>query len=76
MSHVINKRHANFMPLVLISNRHLKKDCPENAEKGCTKCLENFIDNDVTSRIMEDGIRMNFTGGDHRRKIREAARAA
>jgi len=72
MSHVINKRHANFMPLVLISNRHLRRDCPENADKGCKKCLENFFDDDVTSRVVEDGIRMNFTGGDYRRKIREA----
>jgi len=71
MSHVINKRHANFMPLVLISNRHLKRDCLEDTVKGCPKCLERYFDDDVISRIIEDGEIMKFTGGDYRRKIRE-----
>jgi len=68
---LINKRHANFMPLVLISNRHLKRDCPEDTVKGCPKCLERYFDDDVISRIIEDGEIMKFTGVDYRRKIRE-----
>ena len=68
ISHVINKRHANFMPLVLVSNRHMRKDC-EN-ERGCPKCLENFFDTDVISRLFEDGVAMKFTGADYRIKIR------
>ena len=72
LSHVINKRHENLLPLILISNRHLKNDCPEN---GCEKCLENFFDNDVISRIIEDGEIMKFLGNDYRYKKRAERRA-
>jgi DNA replication protein DnaC len=73
LSHVFNKRHANCRPTILISNRHLMSDCPEGA-KGCPKCLESFFDNDVISRIVEDGIVMKFAGEDYRYKIRAAER--
>jgi DNA replication protein DnaC len=64
LSHVINKRHECMKPTILISNRHLQADCPAG---GCPKCLENFFDNDVISRIIEDGIVMKFTGDDYRK---------
>jgi DNA replication protein DnaC len=73
MSHIINKRHENMMPLVLISNRHLRHDCPQG-EAGCEKCLEKFFDNDVISRIVEDGIVLRFTGADYRRRTGEEYR--
>jgi DNA replication protein DnaC len=73
LSYVINKRHENMLPLVLISNRHLMENCAEG-EKGCQKCLENFFDNDVISRIIEDGLVIKFTGGDYRMKIRRGGR--
>jgi hypothetical protein len=57
-----------MMPLVLISNLHLMEDCPE--KEGCPKCLENFFDNDVISRITEDAVVMKFTGEDYRLKKR------
>jgi len=69
LSHVINKRHENLLPLILISNRHLGLDCPE---RGCKNCLENYFDNDVISRIIEDGVIMKFTGDDYRHKNRLA----
>jgi len=68
LSHVINKRHEAMLPLVLISNRHMQADC--TGGKDCRKCLENFVDDDVISRIVEDGEIMKFTGGDYREKIR------
>jgi DNA replication protein DnaC len=68
LSHVINKRHEHLLPLILISNRHLMKDC--KSKGGCSKCLEKFFDNDVISRIIEDGILMRFTGEDYRYKKR------
>jgi len=74
LSHVVNKRHENALPLVLISNRHLMDDCPEYTERGCRKCLENFFDNDVISRIVEDGEIMKFAGADYRERIRERRR--
>jgi len=69
LSHVINKRHEGMLPLILISNRHMRADCPEDTGKGCRKCLENYVDDDVISRIFEDGQVMKFTGADWRGKI-------
>jgi DNA replication protein DnaC len=73
MSHIINKRHENMRPLVLISNRHSRKDCP-HGKAGCEKCLEKFFDNDVISRIVEDGIVLRFTGVDYRQNNGEEYR--
>jgi DNA replication protein DnaC len=67
LSHIINKRHENLKPLILISNRHLSYDCPEGPE-GCSHCLEKYFDNDVISRIIEDGLIMKFTVDDYRKR--------
>ena len=67
LSHVINKRHENLLPLILISNRHLTHDCTQG---GCQYCLERYFENDVVSRIVEDGIILKFTGDDYRYKKR------
>jgi len=70
LSYIINKRYENLMPTVLISNSHLKNSCPES-EKGCPDCLQNFLGNDVLSRIVEDGEIMIFNEKDYRYKKRE-----
>jgi DNA replication protein DnaC len=73
ISHVINKRHEHHKPLILISNRHMRADCEqvdERGERGCPKCLENYFDNDVISRIIGDGAILKFTGADYRYKKR------
>jgi DNA replication protein DnaC len=70
ISYIINKRYENMKPVILISNTHLKENCPQ---KGCDKCLENYIGNDVISRIIEGGEIMLFTGTDYRIKKREMA---
>jgi len=67
LSHIINKRHENMRPLILISNRHLTYDCPKG-EDGCDHCLEKYFDNDVISRIIEDGLIMKFTCDDYRKR--------
>jgi DNA replication protein DnaC len=69
LSYVIDKRHKNLMPLVLISNCHLRENCPDGG--GCPKCIQNYLGNDILSRIIEDGVVLNFTGEDYRRRIRE-----
>jgi DNA replication protein DnaC len=69
LSYIIDKRHENLMPMVLISNKHLKEDCTK--EDGCTDCIQNYIGNDVISRIHENGIILNFTGEDYRYHLRE-----
>jgi DNA replication protein DnaC len=69
LSHVVDQRHKNLMPFVLMSNNHLKENCPEGG--GCPKCIEGRLGNDILSRIIEDGVVLNFTGDDYRRRIRE-----
>ncbi|MDR1216648.1 MAG: ATP-binding protein [Treponema sp.] len=70
LSYVIDKRHENYKPLVLISNKHLEEDCPRG-ESGCPDCIQKFMGKDTFSRITEDGLIMEFTGEDYRYKIRE-----
>jgi DNA replication protein DnaC len=67
MSHIINKRHENYRPVILISNRHLRRDCKHN---GCDMCLEKYLENDVISRLLEDGKIMKFDCADYRVKKR------
>jgi DNA replication protein DnaC len=70
MSHVIGKRYNRMLPLIIIGNCHTHKDCPERISP-CSDCLESHLENDVISRIMEDGIIMKFSSNDYRRTIRE-----
>ena len=58
-------KYENLMPSILISNKHLKDDC------SCPECLQNYVANDVISRIIESGQIMVFTGDDYRYKKRE-----
>jgi DNA replication protein DnaC len=69
LSHVIGKRHNRLLPMILISNCHVKKDC-KAPERPCPICLEFHLENDVLSRIIEDGIIMKFNSGDYRERIR------
>jgi DNA replication protein DnaC len=68
LSYIINKRYENMMPIVLISNGHLRDNCPK---AGCPECFQNYFGNDVISRILEAGEIMLFTGEDYRMKLRE-----
>jgi len=67
LSYVIDKRHVRGLPLILISNKHTKKTC---AKGGCENCLENYIGEDIMSRLNENGKLINFTGDDYRMKKR------
>ena len=68
LSYIVDKRHARGLPLMLISNKHARKTCPDG---GCQKCLENYIREDIMSRLAEDGHLVNMIGEDYRSKIRE-----
>jgi DNA replication protein DnaC len=67
LSNIVDKRYQNFMPTILVSNYHLFDDCPE---KGCKKCLQNYLGDDILSRIIESGEIIHFTGEDYRYKKR------
>lgn len=69
LSYIINKRYENLMPTIFITNAHLKDNCPQ--KNGCPECLQQFLGNDVLSRIVEDGEIMIFNEKDYRYKKRE-----
>jgi DNA replication protein DnaC len=69
MSYVIGERYDLTLPVILIANCHKQKDCAAQ-NKPCPNCLEYQLENDVLSRIIEDGIILNFSSGDYREKIR------
>jgi DNA replication protein DnaC len=71
VSYVVGKRYDRLLPIVFIANCHVQRDCREQ-KKPCPRCLEYHLENDVLSRIVEDGIIMNFSSGDYREKIRDA----
>lgn len=60
LSFLLNDRHENNRPTILITNRHFPHKCPEG-ERGCPHCLSNYLDKDIISRIIGDGIPMNFS---------------
>lgn len=65
LSYIIDKRHVRGLPFMLLSNGHFKKDCKEN---GCNKCFENFMDNDVLSRLRQDSAFVSIDAPDKRDK--------
>lgn len=65
LSYIIDKRHVRSIPLILISNKHVKKDCNNS---GCLDCLENYIGEDIMSRLSENSKLIRFNGEDFRRK--------
>jgi DNA replication protein DnaC len=67
LSYIIDKRHTRGLPLILISNKHLRKHCPKS---GCQDCLDNYISEDIMSRLSEDGILINLDGEDYRKTKR------
>lgn len=67
LSYIVDKRNSRGLPLILISNKHARKTCPDG---GCQNCLENYISEDIMSRLAEDGHLVNMTGEDYRRKKR------
>jgi DNA replication protein DnaC len=65
LSYIIDKRNSRSLPLILISNKHSRKSCPE---KGCKDCIENYLSEDILSRLCVDGKMLNFTGDDYRKR--------
>jgi DNA replication protein DnaC len=66
LSYILDKRHTRRLPTILISNKHVRKDCAD--KQGCSNCLENFMGEDVMSRLSEDSLLVRFNGDDWRRK--------
>lgn len=52
LSAILDKRHTRNLPFMLMSNGHFRKFCKLG---GCPKCFENMLDNDILSRLNQDG---------------------
>ena len=66
LSDIIDTSHSNGNKIILISNNHLRGDCP-NGAKGCASCLENYLGDDMISRLSERGAVVKFEAKDYRR---------
>lgn len=71
LSYIIDKRHARRLPLILISNKHQRRECPK--KDGCQDCLENYLSEDIMSRLREDGVVVRFDWDDYRKVKRTEA---
>lgn len=67
LSYVLDKRHSRGLPFVLATNAHLSKDCPVG-KAHCPDCFENFLGNDILSRLSQDSeIITMYDAPDYRR---------
>jgi DNA replication protein DnaC len=73
LSHVINRRYEDLLPTVLMSNKHRKESCPQG-KAGCSDCIQRWVGNDILSRIIENGVVLEFTGEDYREWIKKKRR--
>jgi DNA replication protein DnaC len=69
LSYVVGKRYDDMLPVIFIGNCHTQDDCKAE-QRPCPKCIEYHLENDILSRIIEDGIIMKFTGEDYRYRKR------
>lgn len=65
LSYIIDKRHTRKLPLIIITNKHVRAKCPDG---GCANCVENYISEDIMSRIIDGGKWIQFSGEDWRRR--------
>lgn len=65
LSYIIDKRHSRRLPMVLITNKHTRKTCESG---GCSDCVENYLSEDMTSRLAQNSVMVMMTGEDYRRK--------
>lgn len=64
LSYVLDKRHTRNKPFMLLSNTHLLTKCPEH---GCSMCFENYLNNDILSRLRQNSKMVIVDGEDFRR---------
>ena len=63
LSYILDKRHTRGLPFMLLANTHLKRDCKV---RGCKKCFENYLDNDILSRLRQDTEIITIIAPDYR----------
>lgn len=68
LSYILDKRHQRSLPFILGTNSHLMRDCP-HGKQHCEQCFENFLGNDILSRLGQDSeIVTMYDAPDYRRR--------
>ena len=68
LSYILDKRHQRKLPFMLGTNSHLMRDCP-HGKQHCEQCFENFLGNDILSRLGQDSeIVTMYDAPDYRRR--------
>ncbi len=67
LSYVLDKRHTRDLPFMIMTNGHFNSDCP-HGQKGCSQCIENFLGNDILSRLQEKSVIINLKGAPDMRR--------
>lgn len=65
LSYIIDERYSSELPTIMISNRSMKSRCKPGEED---QCFENFVGEDILSRLRESCRVIMFTGEDRRVK--------
>jgi DNA replication protein DnaC len=80
LSAILDARHSDGLPTMILSNLIRKRDCifyKENKEacktRNCKGCLEMWLTSDLISRLREDTEVIVMEGEDYRRRVKESA---
>ena len=80
LSAILDARHSDGLPTMILSNLIRKRDCiffTENKEackqRNCKGCLEMWLTSDLISRLREDTSVIVIEGEDYRRRAKESA---
>lgn len=64
LSYILDKRDVRGLPFYLAGNGHFLDECKD---KGCPKCLENILNNDILSRLSQDSVFIKIKAPDERK---------
>lgn len=53
LSYILDKRHTRYLPFMIMTNGHFSKNCKSG---GCPKCIENYLDDDILSRLQQNSV--------------------
>ena len=80
LSAILDARHCDGLPTMILSNLIRKRDCvfyAQNKEacktRNCKGCLEMWLTSDLISRLREDTEVIVIEGEDYRRRVKESA---
>lgn len=75
LSAIVDSRHSDGLPTMILSNLILKRDCifykaDKSAceKRGCKNCIEMWLTSDLISRLKDNSKVINIEGEDYRRK--------